>query len=171
MPPQPPALRVRLLRTLVYWDLNVDEDGRESLDGIIANVAGGMRGEFNQRFGQNSKDRPQMMAHVFPSTDVATTDPVTGATDALHGRLDARGSRLKVFHTNTSAEYHRGDASLVHTDPDGRRDVADARRVVRQLLVEVEKRIGLKVDIAKFIEIPTVARMTLILTELMVEKK
>jgi len=114
----------RLLRTLVYWDLNVDEDGRESLDGIIANVAGGMRGEFNQRFGQNSKDRPQMMAHVFPSTDVATTDPVTGATDALHGRLDARGSRLKVFHTNTSAEYHRGDASLVHTDPDGRRDVA-----------------------------------------------
>ena len=114
----------RFLRTLVYWDLNVDEDGREALDGIIAKVAGGMRGEFNQRFGQNSKDRPQMMAHVFPSTDVATTDPVTGATDALHGRLDARGSRLKVFHTNTSAEYHRGDASLVHTDPDGRRDVA-----------------------------------------------
>src|SRR4029077_15179117 len=85
--------------------------------------AGGMRGEFNQRFGQNSKDRPQMMAHVFPSTDVATTDRVTGKTDALHRRIDARGSRLKVFYTNTSAEYHRGDASLVHTDPDGLRDV------------------------------------------------
>jgi hypothetical protein len=90
----------------------------------MANVAGGMRGEFNQRFGQNSKDRPQVMAHVFPSTDVATTDPVTGLTDALHRRIDARGSRLKVFYTNTSAEYHRGDASLVHTDPDGLRDVA-----------------------------------------------
>jgi hypothetical protein len=49
---------------------------------------------------------------------------VTGTTDALHRRLDARGSRLKVFYTNTSAEYHRGDASLVHTDPDGLRDVA-----------------------------------------------
>jgi alpha/beta hydrolase family protein len=102
----------RLLRTLVWWDLNVDEAGREALDGIIANVAGGMRGEFNQRFGQNSKDRPQMMAHVLPST-----------TDALHRRIHARGSRLKVFYTNTSAEYHRGDASLVHTDPDGLRDV------------------------------------------------
>ena len=114
----------RFLRTLVYWDLNLDEQGREAFDGIIANVAGGMRGEFNQRFGQNSKDRPQMMAHVFPSTDVATTDPATNTTDALHRRLDARGSRLKAFYTNTSAEYHRGDASLIHTDPDGLRDVA-----------------------------------------------
>ena len=114
----------RLLRTLVHWDLNLDEQGREALDGIIANVAGGMRGEFNQRFGQNSKDRPQMLAHVFPSADVETTDRVTGMTDALHRRLDARASRLKVFYTNTSAEYHRGDASLVHTDPEGRRDIA-----------------------------------------------
>jgi hypothetical protein len=114
----------RFLRTLVFWDLNLDEQGREAFDGLIANVAGGMRGEFNQRFGQNSKDRPQMMAHVFPSTDVTTTDPVASATGALHQRIDARGSRLKVFYTNTSAEYHRGDASLVHTDPDGLHDVA-----------------------------------------------
>src|SRR6185437_13978188 len=28
------------------------------------------------------------------------------------------------FYTNTSAEYHRGDASLIHTDPDGQRDAA-----------------------------------------------
>ena len=91
---------------------------------IIANVAGGMRGEFNQRFGQNSKDRNNMMAHLFPFTDQPPADPETGAKDALHARLDARGSRLRVFYTNTSAEYHRGDASLIHTDPDGARDVA-----------------------------------------------
>ena len=30
---------------------------------------------------------------------------------------------MKVFYTNTSAEYHRGDASLIHTDPDGTRDI------------------------------------------------
>jgi Alpha/beta hydrolase domain len=114
----------RLLRTLIYYDLNLDEEGREALDGIIANVPGGMRGEFNQRFGQNSKDRPHMMAHLFPFTDTGQTDATTGTTGALHARIDARGSRLKVFYTNTSAEYHRGDASLIHTDPDGRRDVA-----------------------------------------------
>jgi hypothetical protein len=113
----------RLLRTLIYEDLNVDEQGREALDGVIANVAGGMRGEFNQRFGQHSKDRNHMMAHLFPFTDQPSVDPETGTKDALHARIDARGSRLRVFYTNTSAEYHRGDASLIHTDPDGARDV------------------------------------------------
>jgi hypothetical protein len=114
----------RLLRTLIHDDLGVDEQGREALDGVLANVAGGMRGEFNQRFGQNSKDRPHAMPHLFPFTDTPQTDPVSGRTGALHARLDARGSRLKVFYTNTSAEYHRGDASLIHTAPDGTRDAA-----------------------------------------------
>src|SRR2546428_5489147 len=63
-----------------------------------------MRGEFNQRFGQNSKDRPWTMCHLEPF------------------RVEPRG-RLRVMYTNTSAEYHRGDASLVHTDPDGARDL------------------------------------------------
>jgi hypothetical protein len=114
----------RLLRTLVYDDLNVDEHGQEALDGILANVAGGMRGEFNQRFGQNSKDRPNAMTHLFPFTDQPQSDPLTGRSGALHARLDARRSRLKVMYTNSSAEYHRGDASLIHTDVDGKGDHA-----------------------------------------------
>ncbi len=113
----------RYLRTYIYNDFNRDEQGREALDGIIANVAGGMRGEFNQRFGQNSKDRNNMMTQLFPFASVPQTDLETEETDSLHRRLDERGSRLKVFYTNTSAEYHRGDASLVHTDPDGRLDL------------------------------------------------
>jgi hypothetical protein len=94
----------RLLRTLLHYGLNVDEGGREAFDGILANVAGGMRGEFNQRFGQNSKDRPWAMSHLEPF------------------QVEPPG-RVKVFYTNTAAEYHRGDASLIHTDPDGARDV------------------------------------------------
>ena len=113
----------RYLRTYIYNDFNRDEQGREALDGIIANVAGGMRGEFNQRFGQNSKDRNNMLTQLFPFSSVEQTDPETGVTDSLHRRLDARGSPLRVFYTNTSAEYHRGDASLIHTDPDGTVDV------------------------------------------------
>jgi hypothetical protein len=94
----------RLLRTLIHHDLNVDEAGRRAFDGIIANVAGAMLGEFNDRFGQNSKDRGAMMDHYEP----------------LH--VEPRRG-LKVFYTNTSFEYHRGDASLVHTDAGGGRDV------------------------------------------------
>lgn len=94
----------RLLRTMIHHDVNVDESGRRALDGIIANVAGAMLGEFNDRFGQNSKDRPAMMDHFEPF------------------QVEPRGG-LKVFYTNTSFEYHRGDASLIHTDPAGTRDV------------------------------------------------
>ena len=94
----------RLLRTMIHHDVNVDEAGRRVFDGIIANVAGAMRGEFNDRFGQNSKDRGAMMDRYEPT------------------HVRPRGG-LKVFFTNTSFEYHRGDASLVHTDPAGVEDV------------------------------------------------
>ena len=94
----------RLLRTIVHHDVNIDEAGRRAFDGVIANVAGAMLGEFNDRFGQNSKDRPSMMDHLEPT------------------HVEPRGG-LKVFYTNTSFEYHRGDASLIHTDPSGMRDV------------------------------------------------
>ena len=119
----------RLLRTMIWEDLNVDEQGREALDGVLANVAGGMRGEFNQRFGQHSKDRPLMMSHLFPFTDLPESDLASGARGALHHRLAARNSPLKVMYTNTSAEYHRGDASLIHTDPDGKGDFAHGGNV------------------------------------------
>ncbi len=113
----------RYLRTYVYNDFNLDEEGREALDGLISNVAGGMRGEFNQRFGQNSKDRNNMLHQLFPFAPTVSTDVETEETDSLQRRLDERGGKLKVFYTNTSAEYHRLDASLVHTDPNGRQDV------------------------------------------------
>ena len=54
-----------------------------------------------------------MMDYVQPAID-----------EELHRRLAARGSTLKVFYTNSSAEYHRGDASLAHTNAEGTRDVA-----------------------------------------------
>src|SRR5439155_1221911 len=72
----------------------------------------------------STRSRTPRSAHRFAAPDTRVTDPVIGSTGALHQRIDARGSRLKIFYTNTSAEYHRGDASLIHTDPDGGRDLA-----------------------------------------------
>ena len=40
----------RFLRQFIYLDFNYDNLGREVFDGIMPHVAGGMRGEFNQRF-------------------------------------------------------------------------------------------------------------------------
>jgi len=49
---------------------------------------------------------------------------VTGERGALLARLEAKGKLPKLVLTNTSAEYWRGDASLIHTDVEGIRDVA-----------------------------------------------
>jgi hypothetical protein len=114
----------RFLRTFLYEDLNRDEDGCEALDGILPHVGGGMRGEFNQRFGQPSKDLPSVIAHMFPFTPAESADTKTGQKGALLERLRSRGSDLKVFFSNTAAEYWRGDASLIHIDPDGADDIA-----------------------------------------------
>ena len=113
----------RFLRHLLYLGLNEDEAGREVFDAFIPHVAGARRGEFNMRFGQPSLNATTSVGSLFPFNDAEQRDPVAGQRDGLLARLDARGRRPKIFTINTSAEYWRGDASLVHTDVDGTVDV------------------------------------------------
>jgi hypothetical protein len=114
----------RFLRHLLWLGLNEDEAGRRVFDAVIPHVAGARRGEFNHRFGQPSLNATHAVGSLFPFTDAEQSDPVTGQRGALLGRLEARGALPKIVTINTSAEYWRGDASLVHTDVEGRRDVA-----------------------------------------------
>jgi hypothetical protein len=114
----------RFLRHLLYLGLTEDEAGREVFDAVVPHVAGARRGEFNMRFGQPSLNATTSVGSLFPFNDLAQTDPVTGARDGLLARMEAKGRRPKIFTINTSAEYWRGDASLVHMDVEGRVDVA-----------------------------------------------
>lgn len=113
----------RFLRHLLYLGLDEDEQGRLVFDAVIPHVAGARRGEFNLRFGQPSLNAQESVGSLFPFTDAIQTDPVTGQRDGLLARLAARERRPRIVTINTSAEYWRGDASLVHTDVEGRRDV------------------------------------------------
>ena len=106
----------RFLRQYIHTGINEDEEDRTALDGIIPHVAGGMRGEFNMRFGQPSKDVCYIIPEMFPFTDTTQTDPVTGAQGSLLDAMERRGRVPKIMFTNTSAEYWRGDAALIHTD-------------------------------------------------------
>jgi Alpha/beta hydrolase domain len=121
----------RFLRDFLYAGLNEDEHDRLVYDGMIPLVAGGGRGEFNQRFGQPSNSNKYSVKNLFPFHDTTQTDPETGRTDGLLARLDARGKTPKMFLINTSAEYWNGHAALIHTDLDGKRDLApsDAVRI------------------------------------------
>jgi hypothetical protein len=113
----------RFLRHLLYLGLNEDEEGRRVFDALIPHVAGARRGEFNMRFGQPSLNALHAVGSLFPFTDDEQADPVTGQRDGLLRRQAASGKLPKIFTINTSAEYWRGDCSLIHTDVEGRADV------------------------------------------------
>ncbi|MFI5328682.1 MAG: alpha/beta hydrolase domain-containing protein, partial [Candidatus Rokuibacteriota bacterium] len=123
----------RFLRHLLYLGLDEDEAGRFVWDAVIPHVAGARRGEFNCRFGQPSLNAVHAVGSLFPFTDGEQDDPVTGQRDALLRRLAGRAKPPHIFTINTSAEYWRGDGSLVHTDVGGARDVTPPPHV-RQYL-------------------------------------
>ena len=105
----------RFLRTLMFLGLNVDEGGRQVFDGILAHIAGGRRGEFNQRYGQPSVQPTPSFGHLFPFADEPQTNPQTGEQAGLLDKLRERGVMPRVMYTDTSSEYWRGDAGLTHT--------------------------------------------------------
>jgi hypothetical protein len=119
----------RFLRHFLYLGLNQDERDRTVFDGLMPLVAGGGRGEFNQRFGQPSNSNKYSVKNLFPFHDTTQTDLETGRTDGLLARLAAHGKVPKIFFINTSAEYWAGHAALTHTDLDGKRDLAPSEPV------------------------------------------
>ena len=121
----------RFLRTFLHAGLNIDEAGVQAFDGIFAHVAGGRRGEFNHRYGQPSVQPTPSLGHRFPFADEPQTDPRSGRRAGLLDRQRAAGGMPKVFYTDTSSEYWRGDAGLAHRDLESGADVeppADVRR-------------------------------------------
>jgi hypothetical protein len=121
----------RFLRQYVHAGLNEDEAGRMALDGIIAHVAGAMRGEFNLRFGQPSKDICFICPELFPFTDTPQLDPLIAETGSMLTRLEERGSVPKIMFINTSSEYWRGDAALIHTNLEDMSDAPEHESVRR----------------------------------------
>ena len=118
----------RFLRTFLYQGFNEDEQNRRVFDGLIPHVAGAGRGSFNHRFAQPSRDAQPFSnffypTDIFPFTDTAQTDPVTGKTDGLLIHFARPDLRPKIFYTNSSYEYWGRASSLIHTTVDGTRDV------------------------------------------------
>ncbi|MCY3557939.1 MAG: alpha/beta hydrolase domain-containing protein [Chloroflexi bacterium] len=115
----------RFLRHLLYLGLNRNPDdlSQRAFDGMHIHVAGGIRGEFNRRFGQPSQLFLAGPIHEFPHADVIRDDAISGATDGLLQRSDEQGVTPKIVKTNTSWEYWRGDASLIDIDPVSGEDI------------------------------------------------
>ena len=117
----------RFLRHFLYEGFNEDEEGRRVFDGVLADVAGAGRGDFNRRFAQASRDGHQhwnvhYATDAFPFTDRPEADPATGARRGLLDRAVATGTVPKLFHSFGAYEYWNRAASLVTTDASATRD-------------------------------------------------
>lgn len=119
----------RFLRDFLYQGFNADETGKIALDGVLAHVGGGGRGDFNYRFAQPSRDAQPMASidwptDIFPFTDLPESDPAEPQNGKL-GLLDAATQEHvapKIFFSHTSYEYWGRAASLIHTTADGKAD-------------------------------------------------
>ena len=128
----------RFLRHFLYLGLNLDEAGRQVFDGVIPQVAGARRGQFNHRFAQPSDQSTPSIGHLMPFADEPLTDPLTGESGGLLDRQHELGGVPKIVHVNTSAEYWRGDCSLAHTDVAGTRDVEPPAEVRSYLFASTQ---------------------------------
>ena len=94
----------RFLREFLHVGCNVDEDGAQVFDGLQIQVAGARRGDFNVRGAQPS-------AQYLP--DSPTAAPPHRYDDLLATQRE-RGGVPKIVHVDSSSEYWRSDAYLVH---------------------------------------------------------
>ncbi|MFT7599404.1 MAG: hypothetical protein ACI8TP_002337 [Acidimicrobiales bacterium] len=106
----------RFLRSFLELGLNRGDDGTAAYDGVLAHIAGGRRGEFNHRGAQPSVQPTPSFGHRFPFSDDPQTDGHSGEQAGLLDLQRHVGCVPKIFYTNTSSEYWRGDASLTHSD-------------------------------------------------------
>ena len=110
----------RFLRHFLYEGLNEDEKERQVFDAVIPHIAGGQRGDFNHRFAQPGSLGIPSIGQRFPFATSTTTDSLSNQTEGL---LSHCAKPPKILTTNTSWEYWRGDAALVHVSTDGERDI------------------------------------------------
>ena len=116
----------RYLRDHIAQGFNRDKAGARVFDGVFTHVAGIGRVFHNTEFGQPARTRTWHEDHDFPEVEfpfssATLTDPIGGGSGAV---LRGDDSDPKLIETNTSTEYWQKGASLLHTDPDGTRDVA-----------------------------------------------
>jgi hypothetical protein len=126
----------RYLRDFVRQGFNQDEASRKVFDGVLSHIAG-IGGVFlNAEFAQPARTNTQHEDHLFPENAPPFTVLRGDAFDPLW------------MDVNTSTEYWQKGASLLHTDAEGKRDLAlpDSARVYLVAGTQHGGRSGLKPD-------------------------
>jgi hypothetical protein len=121
----------RFLNDFRYLGFNQAENRKQVFDGMMQWIAAGDGISMNYRWSQPGRTERNRQDHLyleglFPFANVATTDPITGKTDSRYARCERTHTcpfAMEIFSAN---EYWVKAASLMTTDPAGKKDLPDS---------------------------------------------
>jgi len=95
-------------------------------------IAAGNGINMNYRFSQSGRTERNRQNHLFiegrfPFANVMTHDPITRETDSRYKRCEQTGTCPLGVEIYSANEYWVKAASLLHTTPDGTRDLPDSK--------------------------------------------
>src|SRR5437773_2106759 len=111
---------------------NETESGRKAFDGHMQWIAAGNGLNMNYRFSQSGRTERNRQNHLyiegrFPFANVRAFDPITRQSDSRYAsceKTDTCALGVEIYSAN---EYWVKAASLLHTTPDGTRDLPDSK--------------------------------------------
>jgi len=121
----------RFLNDFRYLGFNQAENGKPVFDGMMQWIAAGDGISMNYRWSQPGRTERNRQDHLFiegrfPFANVKTTDPITHKTDSRYAKCEATHTcpfAMEIFSAN---EYWVKAASLMTTDPEGKKDLPDS---------------------------------------------
>jgi hypothetical protein len=121
----------RFLNDFRHLGFNQAENNLKVFDGLMQWISAGDGINLNYRFSQPNRTERNRQDHlfvegVFPFANVMTTDPFTGKKDSRYARCMATGTCPLGAEIYSANEYWVKAASLLHTDPTGKRDLPDS---------------------------------------------
>src|SRR5215813_6765865 len=121
----------RTLNDFTHLGFNQAENGRIVFDGMLQWIGAGDGINLNYRFSQPGRTERNRQDHlfvegVFPFANVMTTDPNTGISDSRYASCEVTGTCPLAMEIYSANEYWVKAASLLHTNPEGTRDLPDS---------------------------------------------
>jgi hypothetical protein len=121
----------RMLNDFRHLGFNQAENDKKVFDGLMQWIAAGDGINMNFRFSQPGRTERNRQDHlyvegVFPFANVMTSDPLTGKNDSRYARCEATNTCPLGAEIYSANEYWVKAASLLHTDPAGKVDLADS---------------------------------------------
>lgn len=121
----------RLLNDFRHLGFNETERGKKAFDGHMQWIAAGNGLNMNYRFAQTGRTERNRQNHLFiegrfPFANVRTYDPITRQSDSRYAACEKTNTCPLGMEIYSANEYWVKSASLLHTTPDGTRDLPDS---------------------------------------------